>query len=233
MKTLFKLIVILLCCTACEDYQPQTHHLSVLVDLSDTESYMPSAKEILAFVPQQHSSDGVELTLRYVSDTRYAPSYQFKLGQGEVGFLSNEDTRRRKHKKLLRQFTDSLAVTSKRPENQRSEIFRLLTSELHRLSKTDGTKTIVLFSDLEEHSFFSVYNKRDFWQLLKQPERIAQRFAEATAIPKDLSGVTIHIIYTPKLEEDAVFTAMVNLYRKLLESRGAKLLVTRSQVVHL
>ena len=217
----------------CEDYEPTTTHLSCIVDVSDKTSYKPRAKDITSYISKGHDSDGLEMTLRYVSETRYAPSYTFTLGKGEVGFLSNEDTRRRKRKRILQQFQDTLQVANHRKEPKRSEIYRLLVSELNRLSKVEGHKTIVLFSDLEEHSFFSVYRRSDVQQLLKKSKQTGKRFTKAAKLADDLQGITLHIIYTPSLHEDKVFTAMIQLYRNLLESRGAKLSITQSRTVAL
>ncbi len=216
--------------TKCEEHQPTTEHLSVVIDKTDADSYQPNAEEIFSYLKQEHSSDGLNLTLRYVAETRYAPSHQFQLTRGAVGFLSNEDTRRRKRKRLLAQFKDTL-TNYKKSLSPRSEIFRLVVSELNKLSKVTGSRTLLLFADLKEHSFYSVYKKHDVQELLRNPKRIQERFENATTIPNDLTGIALHIIYTPNLKEDQIFTAMIDLYRKVFESRGANIEITRSQIV--
>lgn len=230
MKKTIGLLLLMIFFTRCEEYQPTNQHLSVLVDLTDADSYQPNADEILSHISQGHSSDGLNITLRYVTETRYVPSHQFQLTTGAVGFLSNEDTRRRKRKRLLTQFKDTL-TNYKSGLSPRSEIFRLVVDELSKLSKLKGKRSVLLFADLKEHSFYSVYEKQDVQELLFHPKRTQKRFENATVIPNDLKGIELHIIYTPSLKEDQVFTAMINLYRNVFESRGATIQITRSQIV--
>lgn len=230
MKKIIGTFLIVMLFTKCEEHQPTTQHISVLVDLTDANSYQPHADEIFSYLEQGHSSNGLALTLRYVAETRYAPSHQFQLATGEVGFLSNEDTRRRKRKRLLTQFKDTL-TNYKIGLSPRSEVFRLVVDELTIFSQEKGKRSLLLFSDLKEHSFYSVYKKQDVQELLLHPKRIQERFENATVIPDNLTGIAIHIIYTPSLKEDRVFTAMVDLYKKVFESRGATIQITRSQIV--
>ncbi len=224
------LLALLVLFAGCQEYKPKTQHISVIVDLTDEDSYKPTYNEIASYIAKGHSSDGLFISLLYVCVTRYALSYEFELPIGETGFLSNEDTRRRKKRMLLSQFKDTLENT-KRGLSPQSEIFRLVAEELNKLSMVNGTRNILVFSDLEEHSFFSVYKNQDVQKLLLQPELVVQQFANEVSLSDDLSGITVHIIYIPSLEEEKVFTAMIGVYRILLESRGAILITTRTKRV--
>ncbi len=227
-----KLVIILLVLfIGCEEYHPTTKHLSTIIDLTEEDSYKPSAKEVLSYLENGHSSDGVELSLRYVGETRYAEKYQFILPTGETGWFSNEDTRRTKRRMLLQSFNDTLSSYENRL-SLRSEVFRLVTQETNRLSKLSGSRSILLYSDLKEHSsLFSVYDKRQVKQLYKSPKLLAQNFSKKVPIAKDLSGITIHILYQPKLQEDQLFTALVALYRAVFESRGASVKVSKTHKI--
>jgi hypothetical protein len=230
MKKNILLFLAVMLFSSCEEHQPITQYLSVIIDLTDADSYKPTSKEVFGYLKQGHSSDGLEVALRYVSETRYAPNYEFQISTGAVGFLSNEDTRRRKKKRLLTQFKDTLTNYKKRL-CLRSEIFRLVVNELGKLSKVKGKRSLLLFADLKENSFYSVYKKQDIQELLLHPKRTQERFENAISIPDDLTGVEIHIVYAPSLKEDRVFTAMIDLYRNVFESRGAVLNISRSQIV--
>ncbi len=229
MKKIFLILLILLF-TRCTEYFPTQQHLSVIVDLTDVDSEKPSYKEVTSYLKKGHASDGLSLSLRFVSETRYAPTYQFELPIGETGLLSNEDTRRTKRKLLLKQFKDTLEGIQKKL-SPRSEIFRVVVDELNRLSTRTGNRTLLLFSNLEEHSFFSVYNKKDVQQLLSQPELVVEQFKSEVNLNDNLSGITLQIIYTPSLEEDRVFTAMIELYQSLLKPRGLVLKVITEKKV--
>jgi hypothetical protein len=106
-----------------------------------------------------------------------------------------------------------------------------VSSELKSLSKKEGTKKLVLFSDLKEHSFFSVYQKSDVAKLLCREEQILQEFLSQTELPDDLSGIALHIVYSPNLAEDQVFTAMIQLYESIFESRGVELHISNEKKV--
>ena len=232
MKKLALLFILL---AGCQEYEPKTQYISTIIDLSEEGSYKPSSKEILSYLEKGHSSDGLDISLRYVSETRYAPKHQFVLEQSETGWLSNEDTQRRKKRLLLEQFKDTLLSTqgSQMPLSK-SEIFRLVVDELEHLSKQKGKRTLLLISDIKEHSsLFSVYNKNQYRKLLNEPEALADLFQNEVSIPKNLSGITLHILYRPKPEEDIGFTAMVTLYRNLFESRGAIVKVSQIHTVTL
>lgn len=204
--------------------QPKTYNLSVIIDLSDTDNYKPSAEEILSFMPNMKHSDGLTIRLRYVTETRYSDTYSFTLETGVMGLLSNEDQRRRKRKRLLKSFRDSLShLNSNHVALKRSEIFGVISDELKILSNREGERIVLIFGDLKQHSaYFSVYRKHDVHALVNNPEAITKRFADQFTLADNLSGINMHILNTPKLEDDKVFTAMVRWYRSLLEPKGVK-----------
>ena len=232
MKKIRTYLGVLLICLSCEEHIPTTQHLSVIVDLTDVQNNPPNANDVLSYVSKCHPSDGLAINLRYVSETRYTPKYRFVLQESEVGWLSNEDMQRRKRKKLLQQFTDTLKGNQLQ-ESKRSEIFRLVCDEIISLSEKEGSKQLILFSDLKEHSFFSVYQKRDVANLLYQRDAVKRQFLSKVNLPEDLSGIKLHIVYNPNLEEDTVFTAMLGLYRAVLECRGVELFISNEKKVML
>jgi len=226
------IISLLILLARCEGYIPSTQALSVIIDATDGENRDARFKHISSHLYKGHSSDGISISLRYVSETRYAPSYEFELPIGDVGLLSNEDARRRKRRMLLSQFKDTLENT-KRGLSSQSEIFRLVVDEANKLSKISGRRSILLFSDLKEHSFFSVYKREDLQKLLTSPELVVQEFTDEVSLNENLSGIAIYIVHTPSLEDDKVFTAMIGVYRTILESRGATLVTTRTKRVQI
>jgi len=232
MKKIRTYLGVLLICLSCEEHIPTTQHLSAIIDLTDLQNNPPSTSDVLNYVFKGHPSDGLEINLRYVSETRYTPKYRFVLQESEVGWLSNEDLQRRKRKKLLQQFTDTLKG-NQLLESKRSEIFRLVCEELTSLSKKQGSRRLILFSDLKEHSFFSIYQKKDMAKLLYDADAVKRQFLSKVNLPEDLSGIELHIIYNPNLEEDTVFTAMIGLYREILECRGVELFISNEKKVML
>ena len=225
MRALLLLLILL---AGCQQYQTTNQYLSTIIDLTEEDSYKPSTKEVLSYLEKGHSSDGIELSLRYVGETRYAEKYRFILPTGETGWFSNEDTRRTKRRVLLKSFKDTLNKY-KKGLSPRSEIFRLVVDEANRLSKFNGIRSILAFTDLKEHSsLFSIYDKRQLQKLYKSQKLLAQEFSKQVPIVKDLSGITIHILHQPKLQDDQLFTALVALYRAVFESRGASVVVSKT-----
>jgi len=228
------IIIILILLTGCEQYQPTSRQVSVIVDNTDGENGLASFEKIKSYMTKGHSSDGLLICLRYVSETRYASSYEFNLPMGATGLSSNEDSRRRKKKRLIAQFKDTLE--SKHTEfthSSKSEIFRLVVDEANKISENGYSGSLLLFSDLKEHSFFSVYNKLHRKKLLENPEFVAEEFLKQVNFNDNLQGISIYILHTPRLEDDAVFTAMTEVYRIIFESRGAKLITTQTTTVRL
>lgn len=232
MKQLIFCIAMVLL-TGCEQYEPTDQYLSTLIDMTDGEAHLPQATEILSYLDGGYESDGLTISLRYVSETRYASRKVFTLGRGETGLLSNEDARRRKRRLLIQQFTDTLQVHNGREqERPRSEILRLVTDELEILSKVSGKRTVLLYSNLMEHSgLLSLYNTRDVSKLYNSRGKLINELTGKLSLPDDLSGITLHILYVPSLEEDRLFTEMVRLYRELLEPRGAEVIIGKTNQI--
>lgn len=230
MKSWLLILCVLL--LQCQEYAPKSHYLSTIIDLTEEGSSPPSYEHVLSHLDQANEKDGLELSLRYVCETRYADRYQFSLPIGETGWFSNEHDRRSKHKKLLSRFRQALD-RYETMQCLRSEIFRLVAEEAVYLSKLKGSRQILLYSDLKQHSpLFSVYDNKQLNKLYNNTEGVADYFSKV--LPEvDLTGITINILFSPKLRDDRLFTAMVDVYRKVLEPKGASVNVIKNHRVAL
>ena len=239
MKSLYTYItsfVIAIFTIGCEQEAPNNHHVSLIVDRSEEDSYAPDTDDVETYLTDASPNDGITIGLSYVSDTPYASKYSFVLKPGTTGLLSNEDQRRKQIRKFHKQFNDSLDYYNNEQEPlRRSDIFRVVVRELDHLSKQQGERTLLIFSDLKEHSsLYSVYHPRNRQQIVKNPIKVGDYFNEETEPSKDLEGITVHIIYEPSIEDTEVFTAMVTIYRNLIEPYGGKLLIGRhTKIEHL
>ena len=233
MRALFYVIAVVTLFSCDATYVPKMQYLSVIIDLSEIDSYRPQAKDILQFLGTGNHADGIDLNLKYIAETRFSEQFNFKLGIGDTGLLSNEDQRRRKRKSLLNTFADTLNAKNSTSESlKRSEIFLSLVSELNRLSETNDSPQILLFADLKQHSdWFSVYRASGVELLLNDFEKAIELFETKMSIPKDLSGITLNIVYKPTLQEDEIFSAFVALYRRILEPRGLKITVGNTYTI--
>jgi len=232
MKTLYITIIGLiglLTVNCTEPHEPQWQHLSVAIDKTEANGTMPRVDDILKRLHHCHLSDGISLTIIPISDIRYTTRQNFLLDIGETGWLANEDTRRMLRKRLFGLFKDSLEeMTSKKQDLKRSDIFRAIINEINALASKTGKRTLLVYSDLKEHSFFSVYNKRQLKELFDSPSKVKNLFESQMEISSDLSDITIIIVHVPVFEDQLLFTQMVDLYKDVLEPRGAKVIVGQS-----
>jgi hypothetical protein len=93
-------------------------------------------------------------------------------------------------------------------------------------NKTDKSLLLV-YSDLCENSdLFSVYKKTATEQLLKHPDSVLQKFEATGLLPQDFSHFTVMIIFQPRSrDQDRLFNAMAELYKRMLTSRRAKVII--------
>lgn len=223
MKFFISIICIGLLLTGCEEPVPQkVQYTTVLIDQTEKDGYQPNAKELLTQIIPNRASDGVHVTLRSISDITFNPKQTFVLSKATLGWMANEDKRRKTLKKFYKRFEDSLVTFHRETKGfQRSEIFKSVVEELNELTKVEGTKKVLLFSDLQEHSFFSVYHKHHLYLLEKHPEKVQQLFEEAIPITmNNLKDIELHILYQPTLKDAKLFSQLVTLYKNILEPKG-------------
>ena len=229
MKLIYKyLIMIFILILGCDgNIESIQNSLSVAIDQTEGNSYRLSSDFILNELKTIGLQDGIELSLIAISDTRYTIKQRFLLEQGETGWLANEDLRRKQRKLLFKRFKDSLvAFNSNTKILDRSEVFRVVVTELNRLALNTGNRKLIISSDLKEHSsIFSVYNPNGLRLLLNKPKEVVSIFESSVSLMSDLSGITIQLIHKPSLQEAELYSKLVSLYTIILESRGATVVV--------
>ncbi len=217
------------------DAQPTTHNLSMVVDKTEGSQVTHSAYFALKTLKKTPLYDGMNLRLTTISDTRYNQTQRFVMDTGATGWLANDHQRRTARRVLLKHFKDSLDVLNNRQQSYtRSEVFRLVVSELNVLASATGNRKLVLISDLKENSsFFSVYTPNQLRLLNRNLEGATSLFEANASLVEDLSGITVEIIYQPTLKDDALFARLVLLYQSILEPRGAIVRVGNQNTINL
>lgn len=226
MKQIIILCITLTLLHACEEVPtPINNTLSVIVDRTE-ETQEVTSSYLLKFLEPQNIYDGIEISLLNISDTKYNDRQSFEIGQGKTGMLSNEDQRRKRIRLLKKQFDKQLKASNQKTyDYQRSDIFRVFAKELNRLSKLDGNRSLVLISDLKEHSpVFSVYGKGK-QQLFNHLDDVKKVFESSINIEDNLQGITIYIMYQPNVSDAELFSQLITLYKSIVESRGATVIV--------
>lgn len=208
--------------TACqESTPPKSHHISIAIDQSETSIEIPPASFFVNKLKKTDIFDGISLSLLPIGETRFEATEQFLLEPEHRGWLSNEDERRKKRKSMIKQFSDAVEVHRNASNNLRkSDIYRVVAQELNRLAQQKGIRTLYLCSNLKENSsLISFYDTQQTQTLYQHPKVIQQLFEQAVPLT-DLSGVTLHILHTPSIEEAELFEHLVGLYKSLVESKG-------------
>ena len=231
---LFFILSLSILTIGCQDESTEYHSLSVIIDRSEVHSYSPKASDVLSYIKQDGYSDGISISLRYISNTFYGERIEFVLDASDTGWFSNMNDNRKRQRQFLKRFEDSLAVfNAKQQPLERSEVVRLVGEELMKASQQTSPVSILLFSDLKEHSRqYSVYDPAQVNRLLQYPDKASNQLFKGVSLPVDLTGVTFHIIYEPMIAEAQVFGAMVAIYREAIQSRGGKVIVGRQTVIH-
>lgn len=226
MKKFIQYVVIGILLTGCEEEIPQQEHsISVLIDRTDVNGYKPTSEEVLRLVKPKIDADGLELSLLSISDIYYNPKHTFVLSKAVTGWLANEDKRRKKIKRFYKQFSDTLTVNNQKNYGYgHSEVYKTLITELNHLSEKEGIKKVLLFSDLQEHSFFSVYNKQHLRLLRNHPKKVLTLFKQAMPVD-EVKDVELHILYQPTKADAELFSQMLSVYRNLLKPKGVKIKV--------
>jgi L-rhamnose mutarotase len=221
MKNILYALVILVLIGCDDSTGLQTRNFSFLIDRTEANANFPKPEYLLRKLPNRNPDDALSLCFATIGDTRYTQSRCFVLGKGKTGLLANDYERKQQWELLEQKFSDSLALENHREHHyDRSDIFRTVVAELDKLSKSGGVKELWLFSDLKEHSFFSVYDPHDQRTLFQNMDRVVQRFEKEMKSTNDWSGIRVRIVHSPDREQEAVFTQMLEVYRRVLEPKG-------------
>ena len=228
MRNVILMLLVVLVSTACQDAHTskRTQFLSVIIDRTGIP-VQPEASYVLKYLYQGELFDGIAISLTEITDTQYNPQWNFQLEAESSGLLSNEDQRRKRVRLLKKKFSDRLVRSNEKTyDYQRSAILNVVAKELKHLANTSEKGRILLFSDLREHSsLLSTYHSKTLLQLLRNPKVIQEYLEKQLALPKDLSGIELHLLYQPSLEEAELFSDLVKLYRLMLEPKGVKIIV--------
>jgi len=228
--------VLFLFIIGCEDAsEPTTHSISVAIDHTEANRFRLPSGFILDPLRKTNVADGIELSLIPIADTRYHAKQSFVLDKGATGWMANEHQRRNERRLLFQRFEDSLAVLNANSnELQRSDIFRVIASELNTLATKTGKRQLIISSDLKEHSsMFSVYDVTQLQILHDNPEQVVKTFESSVNLVDDLSGISIRIVYEPTLEDEELFSQLIILYQSILEPRGAELSVGHHNTINI
>lgn len=221
MKRLIILLTLLLASCSVE---PVTHHISVLVDVTDPEATRIHSHEVKRITEPKNEEDGITLSFAFIDDKQYHDRSTLELPVAQTGAFYD----RRCRLAMLddyNYYVDSLFLTLEtvRYGTTNSNVFSQVLEEMKRLATCSGTKELHLFSDLQENSrFFSLQN-RAHMKLLEDHDKLVEYFELQFDLEDcDLSEVELYIHHQPGIRSETQFKQFFDCYTTLLENCGAK-----------
>lgn len=213
---------------------PSTYMLtSVVHDLTDKHKLQPKPEPLLPLYNLRDNKAAADY-YRYhaITDLTLSPSVELWLPDEATAEKQNSEDRPMYRDLQIVQFYDSirrqLQSATRRvndtAEMSHSECFKIIAGELEWLqSKTAKKKVLLIFSNLQENSaIFNAYSESAKHLLTKNTAAVRKIFEQTNLLPDSLQGVSVFFCYQPTdREDDAAFNAMAQVYKSMLESRGA------------
>jgi hypothetical protein len=216
---------------------PQSAAITVITDQTDPHALAPVPEPILALYGFGEGKDKEAFfRLCAITDKKLNPVKELHLPDGTTTQKKNTLDQPLYRERCIQMFYTSvrLALSDSTVRKQatsslgHSEVFYTVSHELSLLAKRTGDRKVLLvFSDLQENSdLFTCYRQTSMALLRTSPDSIAAIFERTGTLPHDLTGITVFCAFAPESREaDNNYMAMVSVYKKLLEKRGARIIV--------
>ena len=245
MKQIIYIILplLLLCSCSSKNKVPQkTICVSALVDLTDHRQLYPNWSGILPlFNLSIDENSEAQFRLCTITDRELNPDIEINLPGGIESEKDNSEDDPDYRKKLITQFFGSIrkAINDFNFKNEHdsslgfSECFKTISGQLQYLTQKKQDKAVLLiFSDLKENSaIFNCYTEAGRKHLITDSENVIRLFEKTKLLPDNLNNISVFFIYNPiSREDDIEFMAMVKVYKKLLQARGAKVKVQADNI---
>jgi hypothetical protein len=211
-----------------EHSKPLSTSVTVAVDPSDTRVYYPTPDEVLRqFNFRERPEAACKLRLRLIGDRRHTPSKTLWLADAGTTEAGNTNFDPRHRERNLEAFINRVRSEMASFYNaidtsnalQFSEIHQTITDELWRLSKDSSDRKLLLaITDCREKSdLFDSYRTKNF-----NIKDVAAKLTNAYPLPDNLRGITVIFLFSPRdREEDGAYDQCLELFRYMLDSRGA------------
>jgi hypothetical protein len=145
----------------------------------------------------------------------------------ESFWLGNNLDRDKKIEKFRNEVFKPFKDQGKSRSKSHSSVYLPIARELRHISESNSTiKKVFIYSDLMEHTReLSFYNQPVLGLLYSHPDSVITILDERFALPS-LTGIEIHLVYQPaNIEADQTFRIVSEFYEKMLEAKGAKVII--------
>lgn len=236
MKTTTAIITVILFTTAlslllysCNTTNYYEVEESVMIDQTENTFLAKPDKEA---IKQRLAADkdvwqGIFFSMTAITDVDFNPVYQAEISPA-CEYLSNSYDRKDQAQNFFSEVDSAFQKTNSIPSGKiRSSIYLPLARELKHLSEsTAKRRVLIIYSDLMEYSFLADFYKKTMLEKIQtNPVEIQQMLGKASPLV-DLKGIEVIIIYQPRDNgESKQFDIVSGFYKKLLESKGAKVTI--------
>jgi hypothetical protein len=211
--------------SACISSQTNTTEVVVLRDVTEKNMIQPKADDILKLYDFSGNNwNGGRFRFSDISQVSRNQTQQVRMESANQ-WLSNKFQREddiNHFQKSITEIVNKAGQVVMGKDN--SSIYIPIAKELNLLSQSKSEKRIfIVYSDLMENTEeLSFYRKNDFALLETEPKLLQEKFEKLSEI-NSLSGIQVWFIYQPSDPiSDKQFNIISEFYRKLLESKGAK-----------
>jgi hypothetical protein len=234
MKTLFLILIILaviITGVACTFQSPDTTEVVVLHDITDNHLSQPDSEQVMRlFELEKDKLKGGIFRLSDITDVSFNKTNETRLETVNV-WMANEFERDDEIAKFKSEIGRIINEAKKGDyERKNSSIYIPIVRELTKLKASHSNRRILLvYSDLMENTQeLSYYRNGDFIRLKEDPESVKKQL-EQSGKADSLSGIEIRFIYQPPdTKSDKRFREVSDLYKKMFEEKGAKVIVSAS-----
>ncbi len=221
------------------DTARQSIDVHILVDTTDPHILYPEANPILGSIFDFEHDPDKSATFRFttISDKRFNNVIEYHIADGATSERHNKDEDPNYREKVVLGFYNAIRTTcadfsaSCKSLKSRcySECYAGIAGELVLLSQSKANqKVLLVFSDLQENTpdGFSCYTIEGQELLFSNQDTVMQILQSQQQFPNNLKGITVYFIFQPRTRlEDRQYFIMVNIYKRFLETRGARVII--------
>ncbi|MDB5226626.1 MAG: hypothetical protein JWN78_819 [Bacteroidota bacterium] len=224
MKALLVVGSLFLCACTTKPKQLSTV-VTVLLDRTDSMALQPSSSILRLFHCTENKEAAFCFRLRTIEDEIHTPAVEYEIpSEAQTRQYAEQDPQY--HDRLILRFysviRSCIDSTNRLPAQRRlySECYAAIARELVVLSSSSyDNKILLLYTDLMENGDITAYGSGLTVDDIKKMQT-------AYPLPKRLTGIKIFVLYRPlSRAADKRFSKMVTVYRNLLESHGAHLII--------
>lgn len=233
MKTNLLYVISLLFMPACTQKvqapnQAESVIISILRDRTDVHMIEPDESILSLYDFKKHPMQEAYFRLQDITDMQLSQVNTLHVPET----TENDDNIKRDpwyRERLILSFYDSvrhllhIESTSGTAELEQSYCYKKIRDELkflaaHRKEK----KALLIYSNLlENNTAFSCFNASSKKLLQTNPEEVEALLSKKFGAIPNLSGIDVYVLYLPKKENEANFLLMYDMYKTLLELKGA------------